>query len=188
MQPSISPSTDITLRTPGLGFWVGLRQGISQPWAVDLPLFDMVAEAVRSLLPAELADFRYRARRYGLKLWFGSEKPQREHYEAQVISPDGVDEATVLALEIGFHAEHPDVADNDAVISLLVDDEPRWRPGLGDEAVVGPFLGRADVWRRVSETWPDPDLDDEDLAVEVALRLVDYVAALEPVRRREPAR
>jgi hypothetical protein len=34
----------------------------------------------------------------------------------------------------------------------------------------------------VSETWPDPDLSDEDIAVEVAMRLTDYIATLEPVR------
>jgi hypothetical protein len=54
---------------------------------------------------------------------------------------------------------------------------------IGDEAVVGPFLGRPDVWRRVSETWPDPDLSDGDLALELAGRLTEYVTALEPVRR-----
>ena len=47
----------------------------------------------------------------------------------------------------------------------------------------GPFLGRPDVWRRVSETWPDPDLGGEDLGIEVAVRLADYITALEPVRR-----
>jgi hypothetical protein len=35
----------------------------------------------------------------------------------------------------------------------------------------------------VSETWPDPDLGDPELGTEVALRLADYVLALEPVRR-----
>lgn len=151
---------------------------------MDLPLFDMVAEAVRGLMPSELSEFRHRAGRSGIKIWFGPVKPPREHYEAQLISPDGVDGATAIALEIGFHAEHPNVADNDAAIGVLVDSEPRWRPALGDEAVVGPFLGRADVWRRVSETWPDPDLGDEDLAVEVAMRLTDYIATLEPLRSR----
>jgi hypothetical protein len=154
---------------------------------MDLALFDMVAEAVRGLIPSELSDFRHAARRSGLKIWFGSGKPDREHYEAQVISPDGVEDATVLALEIGFHSEHPDVAANDAVISRLVEQQHRWHPTLGDETVVGPFLGRADVWRRVSETWPDPALGDEDLPVEIAMRLTDYIATLEPLRRGAPA-
>ena len=50
------------------------------------------------------------------------------------------------------------------------------------EAVVGPFLGRAKSWQRVSETWPDPDLGDPELAIEVAAQLADYISALEPAR------
>jgi hypothetical protein len=38
----------------------------------------------------------------------------------------------------------------------------------------------------VSETWPDPDLGADDLAVDLGLRLADYVRALEPVRRGAP--
>ena len=48
-------------------------------------------------------------RRYGIKVWFGPSDPPREHYEAQVIGPNEVKEASVLALEIGFHAEHSQV-------------------------------------------------------------------------------
>ena len=153
---------------------------------MELSLFDQVAEALRGIVPRELGPLRQRPRRYGIKVWFGTEPPPREHYEAQVISPDAVDDATVLALEIGFHAEHPNVADNDAVLARLLRDERRWRRVLGKEAMAGPFLGRPDVWRRVSETWPDPDLGGEDLGIEVAVRLADYVTALEPVRRRPP--
>src|SRR5439155_26792034 len=124
-----------------------------------------------------------RPRRYGIKVWFGPAEPPREHYEAQVIGAEHVEDATVLALEVGFHTEHPQAAANDAVIAHLLDHERRWRRAIGKDAVVGPFLGRPDVWRRVSETWPDPDLGGEDLAIEVAVRLADYVSALEPVRR-----
>jgi hypothetical protein len=150
---------------------------------VELSLFDEVADALRGMVPPELGDFRHRARRYGIKIWFGPERPLREHYEAQVIAADNVEDATVLALEVGFHAEHPEVADNEKVIAHLLGCEDRWRPMIGEEAVVGPFLGRPDVWRRVSETWPDPDLSDADLAFELAARLTDYLTALEPVRR-----
>lgn len=138
---------------------------------------------LRGMVPPELADFRHRARRYGIKIWFGPATPVREHYEAQVIAPDAVARATVLALEVGFHAEHPQVADNDAVLVHLLERERRWRRVLGREAVAGPFLGRADRWRRISETWPDPDLSDPELALEVAARLTDYVTALETLRR-----
>lgn len=119
-----------------------------------------------------------------MKLWFGSAQPGREHYEAQVVGARHVPAAQYLAIEIGFHSEHPKVATNDEVIARLMADERKWRKTLGDEAEVAPFLGREDLWRRVSETWIDPDLDDEDLAVELALRLTDYANALEPTLRR----
>lgn len=151
--------------------------------AVELGFFDKVAEAVRGLVVADHVDMRQQARRWGLKAWFGAERPTREHYEAQLIAPDGVVGAAVSALEIGFHAEHPDAADNEATIARLVARQDGWRAALGDDAVVGPFLGRFPDWRRVSETWPDPDLDDPELPVQVALRLTDYIDALEPLRR-----
>jgi hypothetical protein len=146
-------------------------------------LFEDVGDMLRGMTPLELGSCRYRAHRYGIKVWFGPEKAIREHYEAQVIGADEVEDASVLALEVGFHAEHPQAAANDAVIAHFLAHERGWRRILGDEADVGPFLGRQDAWRRVSETWPDPDLGAPDLALEVALRLVDYVTALEPVRR-----
>jgi hypothetical protein len=151
---------------------------------VELPLFEEVADALRGLVPPQLGELRQRPRRYGIKVWFGPEKPPREHYEAQVIGARDVPAARVLALEIGFHAEHPAVDDNDAVIARLLGSEKRWRSVVGKEAEVGGFLGRADQWRRVSETWLDPDLSDVDLASEVAFRLVDYITALEPLRRK----
>jgi hypothetical protein len=89
----------------------------------------------------------------------------------------------VLALEVGFHAEHPKVAENEAILQQLTKREKTWRKTIGDDAVAGPFLGRADTWRRVSETWPDPDLSDGDVVMDVALRLTDYMTALEPVLR-----
>src|SRR5690606_19055272 len=127
---------------------------------------------------------RTRPRRYGIKVWFDTAEPPREHYEAQVVGAKMVDDAAVLALEIGFHCEHPKADDNDRVLHHLVAGEDEWRPVLGDGAVAGPFLGRPDDWRRVSETWPDPDLDEDGLAVEVAACLIDYITALEPLRVR----
>jgi hypothetical protein len=150
---------------------------------VELSLFDEVADALRGMAPPDLGTLRVRARHYGIKAWFGPEAPPREHYEAQVIGPKYVPRASVLALEIGFHAEHPKVADNDAVITYLATTEKRWRRVLGDDAIVGGFLGRGDVWRRVSETWPDPNLHDGRLVIELAGRLTDYIRALEPARR-----
>ena len=126
---------------------------------------------------------------YGVKVWFGPATPPREHYEAQVVGADADKHATVLAIEVGFHSEYPKADENDAVIAYLLANEKRWRRGVGKEAEVGEFLGRADKWRRVSETWPDPDLSDGGLVIELATRLTDYVTALEPVlRQRMPAK
>ena len=61
-----------------------------------------------------------------------------------------------------------------ALVALL----PGTAPGEeGDAPVAGPFIGRPDDWRRLSETWPDPDLDEPDIGFEVGSRLVDYVSA-----------
>lgn len=152
---------------------------------MELPLFDEVGEVVRSLVPTDFGKVRFRAHRYGLKVWFGSGKQPREHYEAQVIGPDFVDEAEALAIEVGFHAEHPNPDDNGKALTRLLRQERGWRRTLGNEAVAGPFLGRPDSWARISETWPDPDLGDPDLPMELALRLADYMIALEPVRREQ---
>ena len=148
---------------------------------MELPLFEQVADAVRSLAPEELGAIRYRTHRRGIKVWFDTVKPGREHYEAQVVARRHVDGLDGSALEIGFHAEHPDADRNDAVLAGLTAREGEWRQVLGAEAETGPFLG-ADNWRRVSEAWLEPDLDDPELAFEVASRLVDYIEALEPLR------
>lgn len=149
---------------------------------MESQLFEEVGDALRGMLPPDLGELRMRVRRYGVKVWFGPSEPPREHYEAQVIGAEGVKGAKTLALEIGFHAEHSKVADNTKVIAALEAEQSRWRPLVGDAAVVGPFLGRAKSWRRVSETWPDPDLSDPELGIEVAAQLADYITALEPAR------
>jgi hypothetical protein len=154
---------------------------------VERSLFEDVADAVRGLVPEDLGQLRCTSQRYGVKVWFGQDEPPREHYEAQVIGREHASGATVLGLEVGFHSEYPKEADNEVVISGLLQSERRWRRELGDEAVVGSFLGRAEHWRRVSEVWPDPNLADPELVFELAARLTDYVTALEPYRpdRRE---
>ena len=150
---------------------------------MESSLFEEVGDVVLGLVPRDLGVPRSRARRYGIKVWFGPAEPTREHYEAQVIGSDHVPEAATLAVEVGFHAEHPRLADNDAIIARLAAVEKRWRDIVGGEAVTGPFLGRADSWRRISETWADPDLDDPGLAFELGTRLTDYITALEPLLR-----
>ena len=150
---------------------------------MELGLFDEIGEAVRGLMPPDLGLVRFKAHRYGVKLWFDSDAAPREHYEAQVIGAKDVPDATMLALEVGFHSEHSQAKENDATLDRLMQRERAWRKILGTDAVAGPFLGRADHWRRVSETWPDPDLSDDDLCMEVALRVTEYMTALEPVLR-----
>jgi hypothetical protein len=149
--------------------------------AMDLPLFDEVGEVVRGLAPPDLGPPTCRARRYGVKVWFGDDGA--EHYEAQVIGARYAPDASVLALEVGFHLEHRTEADNAGALAALLSREKAWRRKLGAEAVAGPFLGR-ESWRRVSEVWLDPDLEEPGLALEVGARLVDYAVALEPLRRR----
>ena len=149
-------------------------------------MFDEVGEAVRSLVPAELGEVQCRAHRYGVKVWLNHKEPPKEHYEAQVIGAKHVTDAEVLAIEVGFHAENRKPDENDATLAHLLKHEKKWRKTLGDEATAGPFLGRPDDWCRVSETWPDPDLSDPEIGMELALRLADYVMAIEPVRNRKP--
>jgi hypothetical protein len=150
---------------------------------VEQHVFDEAAQALRGLLPPELGDVHFRAHRYGLKVWRGAaSKATREHYEAQVVGARHVPGATVLAIEVGFHSEHRDPAENQRALAVLVQAEKRWRRALGPEAVAGPFLDDRHGWQRLSETWPDPDLDDPELGFELAARLTDYITALEPLR------
>lgn len=149
---------------------------------MELELFDEVAEMLRAVLPPELGEPRIWARRYGIKVWFGPAKPPREHYEAQVIGAKHVPGADVLAIEVGYHAEHRDPAENERALAELRAREKRWRKVLGPEAVAGEFIDDRHGWQRLSETWPDPDLGDPDLPFELATRLTDYITALEPLR------
>jgi len=150
---------------------------------VELPLFEEVADLVQTMVPAELGELRTRSHRRGIKVWFDSEKPGREHYEAQLLARRHVDGSDGMAVEIGFHSEHRDEARNDEVAAALAKAESRWRRELGAEAQLAPFLGAAN-WRRLSECWIEPDLDEPELAFELAARIVDYVSVLEPLRCR----
>lgn len=148
---------------------------------MELELFDQVADALLAMAAPELGQLRTQPRRWGIKVWFDVEECPREHYEAQVIAAAHVAGAEVLAIEVGFHAEHPKPADNAAALAPLLADEPSWRAVLGPEAEAGDFIGRGG-WQRVSETWADPDLGDPELCFEVADRLAAYLEALEPLR------
>ncbi len=147
----------------------------------ELHLFAEVGDLVRSMVPDGLGDFHHRSHRGGVKVWFDTEKPTREHYEAQFIPRRHIDGTEGWVLEIGFHAEHPKEDDNQAVLTRLTDKRSTWKKTLGDEPQPGPFLGR-ESWRRLSEVWTDAERDDPDLAFEIASRLVDYVEVIEPIR------
>ena len=148
---------------------------------MDLPLFDQVADVVRSLTPEELGELKLRTHRRGIKVWFNTEKAPREHYEAQLLARRHVDGKDGMALEIGFHAENPEAKTNATILADIVKSEKKWRKILGDNAESGEFYGAAN-WCRVSEAWLEPDLEDPELSFEVASRLVDYLEAIEPAR------
>jgi hypothetical protein len=149
----------------------------------DRSLFEDVADVLHGATPGDLGEVRSTHHRHGIKIWVeGTTKPPREHYEAQVVGRQHVPGASSLALEVGFHSEHPDESDNEAVLAALIRSERSWRKQLGKDPFIGTFLGPAAHWRRVSEIWPDPDMSDPELVFEVAARLTDYVTALEPFR------
>lgn len=148
---------------------------------MELGLFDQVAEVVLALTPEELGEVKVRAHRRGVKVWFDTAKPTKEHYEVQQLARHYVDGTTGMAVEIGFHAEHAEVERNEAVVADVMRSEKIWRKILGDEAEVAAFFG-SDNWRRVSEAWIEPDLDDPEIAFELASRLVDYLISIEKAR------
>ena len=150
---------------------------------MELSLFDQVADLLQALVPDDLGRLRSRAHRRGVKVWFDDEKAPRAHYEAQLLARRHVDGRDGMALEIGFHAEHGDADHNQRVLDHLSRSEKRWRRVLGDEAEADIFYG-AENWRRLSEAWIEPDLEDPELAFEVASRLVDYVTTIEPLLDR----
>ena len=149
--------------------------------AVELPLFEQVADVVRALVPDEHGEVRMRAHRRGIKVWFDAATPTKEHYEAQMLSRRYVDDIEGMAIEVGFHIEHPDPSRNAEAVAALEGTEKKWRKRLGAEAELGSFFGQSN-WRRCSEAWIEPDLEDPELAFEIASRLVDYVIAIEAVR------
>lgn len=146
---------------------------------MELGLFDEVGDLVRSLVPDDLGPALVRSHRGGVKVWFGPAKPPKEHYEAQFVRS----QSNAPTLEVGWHAEHREPAKNSDRLNELLVVEKKWRRELGKKAEAGEFLGQ-DAWRRLSEVWEEVDVEeDEDLAFEIASRLVDYIQTLEPLLR-----
>ena len=142
--------------------------------------FEKVGDALLSAVAPEYADFGGYSHGFGIKVTYGTGEHLKEHYESQIVraGPKGA-----LALEIGFHSEHPKAARNDEVLESLLKHDKRWRKALGKEPVAGPFLGN-DRWRRISETWTEFDFRDPELPFEVSDRLATYIATFEPLLRR----
>jgi hypothetical protein len=133
--------------------------------------FDDVHDTVEGALGSFGATLNVKTHERGCKVWFGDET--KEHYEAQLVRVSGD-----IVLEVGFHCEHRDRATNLATIKRLTT-ATTWRNELGDEPVAGDFIGNK-TWQRVSEVW---DFDDTpDLAIDVGLRLAEYVVAIEALR------
>ncbi|WP_207933665.1 hypothetical protein, partial [Actinomadura sp. GC306] len=49
-------------------------------------LFEQVGEIIRGATPPHLGRPHVHVRHNGVKTWFGDPAPQREHYEAQILS------------------------------------------------------------------------------------------------------
>lgn len=132
------------------------------------------------LLGPEVGAVQHRAHRRGVKLWVGASACPPQHYEAQLVGRRYVDGGSGVVVEVGFHVEHKSEPENQRVLDALMATESKWRPGLGEMAQAAVFLGN-ESWRRLSEVWIDPDLDDDDLGFEMGSCLADYVLALEPL-------
>ncbi len=146
---------------------------------MELHLFDEVTDVIRAFAGGQYQPLQIRTHRRGVKVWVGSAKPPREHYEAQLLARRHVDGVDGLALEIGFHAEHREESDNERAIESIA--RSAWKRTLGGEAKCAPFFD-APKWRRVSEAWIEPDLEDPELALAIGSRLVDFLDVLEPIR------
>lgn len=142
---------------------------------MDQSFFHQVQDVLESFVLDVGGTLHSNAHPRGIKVWY--DDSTREHYEAQLVRVDGT-----VVLEVGFHSEYPKVEANEAVLARLLAKEKVWRRALGSEPTAGVFLG-ADRWRRISETWDEPDTDDVDAAFEIAARLADYLSVLEPLRR-----
>lgn len=149
---------------------------------MELSFFDQVRDVFEGFVGDIDATLHTSSHRRGLKCWF--DDAPHEHYEAQLVRVDGE-----TLLEIGFHAEYRSANENDKVLDRLDVGGTAWRDRLGDEVVIGEFLG-VENWRRASETWPSPLFDDPvdpadivDITIDVAARLADYVRVIEPLRR-----
>jgi len=141
--------------------------------------FDQVDDELRGLLGPALRDFESVRSGSLIKLWYTD---PGAHFEAQVVSARWGPEGRPV-VEVGLHLESSSPKRNDAVLQALERERTTWSKKL-PEAEAGKAIGpRSATWRRLSEVIEAPDLDDPELASEVAERLSFYVKALEPLLR-----
>ena len=128
-----------------------------------------------------LPAFKLVSQRSIINLKVGPAHGSKEHFEVQLFrgTKGG------LAVEIGFHAEHPKAPANQEVLDRLLAKEKSWRKAIGKDAFAGPFGKGPQAWRRISEVWDGVTFDGY-VAVEAAERLVTYVGALVPALRGGP--
>src|SRR3954468_14189799 len=107
---------------------------------MELSPFEAAGALLAGMLPPELGEVKQTSHKYGIKVWFDTDKAPREHYEAQVLGKKDVPTAKVIAIEVGFHAEHSKEAENEAVVARLRTTEKKWRKNIGKEAEVDAFL------------------------------------------------
>ncbi|MCH7788375.1 MAG: hypothetical protein IH940_02930 [Acidobacteria bacterium] len=152
---------------------------------MDKNLFANVDDIVRSLYSGDVDQLFSKSHRYGVKIWIGTPEPPKVHYEAQVLGRHHVDGEEGLAVEIGLHCEHRDEAENESILNSLLERSKKWEPVLGEEASAGVFYG-AENWRRLSDVWIEPDLSVDDIDVEIASRMTDYIETLQPLLPEDP--
>jgi hypothetical protein len=133
--------------------------------------FDDVHDTVEGALGSFGSALNIKTHERGCKVWFRDET--KEHYEAQLVRVGGD-----IVLEVGFHSEHRDRAANLQTIKRLTTGTTL-RKALGDEPVAGDFIGNK-TWQRISEVWAFDDTPD--LAIDVGLRLAEYVTVIEAMR------
>ena len=151
---------------------------------MELGTFDVVGEAVRALVPAELGPVHQRSHRYGIKVWFGADKPPR----AALRGAGGGREARCGGQGAGHRGRVPRGAPaprGQRRGRRACCSGARRRGARCSATMSRPVRSSGD--RRTGgacrRRGPIPDLGDPELAMEVATRLVDYVVAFEPLLR-----
>ena len=128
-----------------------------------------VEALVRDRVPAELRDFHWSAVSFMAKLWYGNKDL---HYEIWPRERLGT-------IEIGLHFE-ADPLTNARLLAAFTANAKAVRRALADARIEEWDRGWARVWEPLPHRKPD-----EQLAGELAERVAAYVAALEPILRRE---